>query len=428
LTNKPTVIQLDNGLRVVMVDMPFVRSVSFGIWVKNGSRNEDAATNGISHFIEHMLFKGTANRTAKEIADEMDEIGGQANAYTTKEYTCFYTRTLDSHFDVALDVLSDMFFNAQFSEDDIKKECNVIIEEINMYEDSPDDLVHSMLQQVMYKGGTLGQTVLGTADTIKTFNQSAFKQYVQNNYTPDRTVIAVAGNLTQCGAIEKINAVFSKFDRKKGGAIIAIEPTKQPLQTYKPGFITKEKDIEQVHIALGFPGIAAGVEESYTMAALNTILGGGMSSRLFQTIREERGLAYSIYSYAASFIETGFLSIYAALAPEQLGSVLELTFAEIRRLFTEKITQTQLDKTKEQLKSNYILSLESSSSHMNSIGWNQLMLDRLLTANDIIEKIDQINLSMFYNLCEQVFNIEQVSLALVGGENTDWAIGENFVK
>ena len=403
----PEVLTLDNGLRVVMEDIPFVRSVSFGIWVKNGSRNEDKSTNGISHFIEHMLFKGTEKRSAKDIADAMDEVGGQVNAYTSKEYTCYYTRTLDTHFDTALDVLSDMFFNARFDEDDIRKECNVILEEISMYEDTPEDIVHDLLQYAVYKNNTLGLSILGTPESISTFNHERFKDYLNKYYVPQRTVIAVAGNLSACNALAKIKAAFEGFE----GSSPVSENTKQ---MYLPSFIKKEKDIEQVHLCIGFPGIAVGTDDSYTMAAVNTMLGGGMSSRLFQTIREEHGLAYAVYSYHTGFCDTGLFAVYAALNPVQTGDVMELILEEIRRLFSEKINQSQLNKIKEQLKSNYILSLESVASRMNSIGRNLLTINRVVTADELIQKIDAIDLDAFYELSEKIFKMDQMSLAIVG--------------
>ena len=410
MSNQINVVKLDNGLRVVLEDIPFVRSVSFGIWVKNGSRNEDKATNGISHFIEHMLFKGTEKRSAKDIADAMDEIGGQVNAYTSKEYTCYYTRTLDSHFDVALNVLGDMFFNSKFEEPDIKKECNVILEEISMYEDTPEDIVHDLLQHAVYKNGSLGLSILGTEESICSFGHSEFKEYMAGHYVPDRTVIAVAGNLKDCDALRKITEAFGSF----GGS----DNMQELSQKYVPSFIKKEKDIEQVHLLLGYPGIPAGTTEAYTMAAINTMLGGGMSSRLFQKIREEHGLAYSVYSYHSAFADTGLFAIYAALNPSQTGDVLGLILEEVRRLFDEKIDKAQLNKTKEQLKSNYILSLESVSNRMNSIGRNMLMLDRIVTADELIQKIDAIDLDGFYRLCDKVFKAGQMSLAIVG--NTDF--------
>ena len=401
------VIKLESGLRLVMEDIPFVRSVSFGIWVKNGSRNENAGTNGISHFIEHMLFKGTEKRSAKDIADAMDEIGGQVNAFTSKEYTCYFTRTLDIHFDVALDVLSDMFFNARFEPADIDKERNIILEEINMYEDTPEDMVHDLLQQAAYKNGSLGLSILGTAETINSFDHAGFMEYLSGHYIPDNTVIAVAGNLSNCNAFNKIKKSFCDFSGKSpAGADI--------IQKYTPSFITKEKDIEQVHLCAGFPGIPIGTDDSYAMAAINTVLGGGMSSRLFQTIREEHGLAYSVYSYHTGFMDTGIFAIYAALAPAQQKDVMDLILEEVRRLFTDKVSKSQLDKTKEQLKSNYLLSLESVASRMNSIGRNLLMLNRIVTADELIQKIDAISLDNFYELCERVFDMEQMSLSVVG--------------
>ena len=401
------VITLDNGLRVVMEDIPFVRSVSFGIWVKNGSRNEDKNTNGISHFIEHMLFKGTDKRSAKDIADAMDEIGGQVNAYTSKEYTCYYTRTLDAHFDIALDVLSDMFFNARFGQEDIRKECNVILEEISMYEDTPEDVVHDLLQQAVYKSGSLGLTILGTAESIGAFDRARFKEYMGSHYIPSSTVIAVAGNLSACDALEKIKKAFCDFNSP--GAVCDYAK-----QQYTPAFTNKEKDIEQVHLCIGFPGIKIGTDESYTMAAINTMLGGGMSSRLFQKIREEHGLAYSVYSYHTGFLDTGLFAVYAALAPAQLAEVTEMILEEVKMSSLQTVSSSQLSKTKEQLKSNYILSLESVASRMNSIGRNLLMLNRIVTADELIQKIDAIDLNGFYTLCEKIFKADHMSMAVVG--------------
>ena len=421
MTGLSEVVQFKSGLRVVMEDIPFVRSVSFGIWVKNGSRDEDKSTNGISHFIEHMLFKGTERRSAKEIADAMDEIGGQVNAFTSKEYTCYYTRTLDSHFDVALDVLSDMFFNARFEPDDIRKECNVILEEINMYEDTPEDIVHDLLQFAVYKKGSLGLSILGTAESISSFDHERFKEYLGRHYVPGNTIIAVAGNLSNCDALRKIKEAFGGFEGS--------EPIPGDLkQHYTAAFQKKEKDIEQVHLCLGFPGIALGTDESYTMAAINTMLGGGMSSRLFQKIREEHGLAYSVYSYHSGFADTGLFAIYAALNPAQTGDVMGLILEEVRRLFSEKVSKEQLNKTKEQLKSNYILSLESVASRMNSIGRNLITLNRVVTADELIQKIDNIDLDGFYALCEKVFRTDQMSLALVGDLSAVGDIGIDHGK
>jgi len=391
-----------------MEPIPFVRSVSFGIWVKNGSRDESEKTNGISHFLEHLFFKGTATRTAKDIADTMDAVGGQLNAFTSKEITCYMARTLDTHFDVALDVLSDMFFNSNFDEAGIDKERGVILEEINMYEDTPENVAMSMLEYNSFKNHPLGMTILGTPETIGSFRCQDFIDFIKNRYKPKNTVIAIAGNIKETEVIEKITAVFNKFDGGKSA-------TTENLPVYQPSFSLREKDIEQVHLCMGFPGLASGFgSDAYALACVNTVFGGGMSSRLFQSIREEHGLAYSVYSYNASYKDIGMFTIYAGLGPAHVSEVLHLITGEIRRMFTDKITADQLAKTREQLKSSFLLGLESAYNRMNSIGNTLLMLDRTITPDEIIGMIDAVDLDAFYAMCERVFKLDEMSLSLVG--------------
>jgi len=399
---------LPSGLRVVMEAIPHVRSVSFGIWVRNGSRNESARQGGMSHFLEHMLFKGTEKRTAFDIADTMDAIGGHFNAFTSQENTCYSTRTLDTHFETALDVLTDMFFNSKFDGADIDKERNVILEEINMMEDSPDSLAVQLLQEQVFQKKPLGLSILGKPETIKKFQREDFISFMEKKYRPDNTVVAVAGNIDEKAVLEKIGTAFAGFGKRRKPKIEA--PT-----LYTPGFSLRDKDIEQVHVAMGFPGLPMGQDETwYAISAVNTIFGGGMSSRLFQKLREERGLVYSVYSYNIAFSDTGIFVIYAALNPAQLQDALSLITEETRRLFTERITQEQLSKTKEQLKSSVLLSLESSMSRMGSIGVTQLMLDRIVSTDEVVKKIDAITLEGLYNVCERVFKLDKVSLSLVG--------------
>ena len=400
--------ELPNGLRVVMESLPFVRSVSFGIWVQNGSRNESAHLNGISHFIEHLLFKGTDKRTAKDIADTMDAVGGQLNAFTSKEYTCYMARTLDTHFDVALDVLSDMFFNSRFEESGIERERNVILEEINMYEDTPENVAMSMLELNSFKNHPLGQTILGTPETIRSFKRDDFLGFMESRYRPKNTVIAIAGNINEEEIIKKITAVFDRY--KDTGA----EDT-EPSAQYRPSFSVRDKDIEQVHLCMGFPGLASGMgSDAYALACVNTVFGGGMSSRLFQKIREEHGLVYSVYSYNASYRDTGMFVIYAGLGPAHIYDVLSLITGEINRMFTDKITADQLAKTREQLKSGFLLGLESAYNRMNSIGHTLLMLDKTITPDEIISNIDAVDLDAFYAMCERIFKLDEMSLSLVG--------------
>lgn len=405
------IVELSNGLKVVMESIPFIRSISFGIFVKNGSRNEDENTNGISHFIEHMLFKATENRSAKQIAEEMDAIGGQINAYTTKEYTCYYTKTLDTHFDIAIDILSDMFFNSKFDDTEIKKERNVILEEINMYEDAPEDLVYDELQFNVWKSNPIGYPILGTKKTISSFKSKTFKKYFTENYCPSNTVLSIAGNFNKDEMIKKIEKYFKNWKEEKKYSHNLEEVI------YNPCIIKKEKDIEQMHLCIAFPGIPLGDEAAYTLVALNTIFGGGMSSRLFQRIREENGLAYSVYSYCSNYKDTGLFTVYSGLNPLQIKSVINLILDEIKLLHTNKVTEEQLYKTKEQMKSNFILSLESSSNRMSSMGRSMLLLERILSTDELIKKIDDITIKKIDELTKRMFVFDNISASLVGKVN-----------
>ncbi|MDR3239897.1 MAG: insulinase family protein, partial [Clostridiales bacterium] len=356
------------------------------------------------------LFKGTENRTAKEIADDIDEVGGQINAYTTKEFTCYYTRTLDTHFDVALDVLADMFFRSKFDDLDIKKERNVILEEINMYEDTPEDLVHDLLQYTVWRDDPLGYSILGTRESIARFDHAYFRNYFRENYYPDKTVLTVVGHFDPDAIIRKIEQYFNGYLNPEE----APAPCCRVDALYHPCVVTKNKEIEQVHLCVGFPSIALGDQRSYDLTTMNTIFGGGMSSRLFQTIREEHGLAYSVYSYPVGFTDTGIFTIYAGLNPTQAEDVLILIFNEIRQFFTDKITEAQLRKTKEQMKSNFLLGMESTNSRMSGLGRSQVLLGRTFTARQIIEKIDAVTLDSLYTLAAHVLQTEQASLSAVG--------------
>lgn len=402
------IITLSNGVRVALEQIPYVRSVSLGIFVLNGSRNETAKNSGISHFIEHMLFKGTSNRTALEIADEMDQIGGQLNAYTGKEYTCYYAKVLDTHLDIAIDVLADMYFNSSFDDAEIEKELNVILEEISMVEDTPEDLVHDILQSTIWKGNSLSRSILGTEKTISAFNRTTLKDYFNKNYRPENTVIAVTGNFDSDLIIPKLEKYFLNYS--------PCAPYKfmESKVLYKPSVLKKAKDVEQLHLCLGFEGITVSSSDNYVLATLNTLFGGGMSSRLFQNIREKHGLVYSVYSYNSSYLDAGLLAIYAALNPSQTHEAVKLILKEVHGLFTDKVTEKLLHKTKEQLKSNYLLSLESTSSRMSSIGRSCLLLNRILTPDEIIDRINEVDLDRINRLIGQIFVMDKLSLSAVG--------------
>lgn len=401
-------MMLDNGLRIVCEKIPYVKSVSIGIWVGTGSRNEVIENNGISHFIEHMLFKGTDKRNAKEIAESIDNIGGQINAFTGKECTCYYTKTLDTHIDIALDVLSDMFFNSNFNQKDIDTERKVILEEIGMYEDSPEELVHDILSETVWDGNPLGYSILGTHECLKGINKEIIKDYIYKNYTPDNCVIAVAGNFDDDKLYELINKYFSSWKFNESRVV------KYGNVEFITGSKIKEKDTEQVHICMGFNGIEHGNDNLYALLAINNILGGGMSSRLFQKIREEKGLVYSVYSYPSSYKNAGLFTIYAGMNPEYLKKVISLINKEVKELVKKGISKAELEKSKEQMKGSYILGLESTSSRMNSIGKSELMLGTIYTPEEILKKIDDISEDNLNEIIKDVFKLETMSFSAVG--------------
>lgn len=399
---------LDNGVRIVCEKIPYVRSVSIGIWVGTGSRNENRDNNGISHFIEHMLFKGTSTRSAKEIAESIDNIGGQLNAFTGKECTCYYAKTLDTHIDIALDVLSDMFFNSKFDQKDIDVEKKVIMEEIGMYQDSPEELVHDVLSETIWQDDTLGYPILGTQESLKGIGRDSITDYIGKNYISGNSVISVAGNYDDDALIGMINERFSKWNRND------TVKNEYKCAQFKPNSVFMEKDTEQVHICIGFNGISHGKDDIYTLLAVNNIFGGGMSSRLFQKIREEKGLVYSIYSYPASYKNNGLFSIYAGMNPEHMEKVVELVVDEIKEIKKHGISKEDLEKSKEQLKGNYILGLESTSSRMNSIGKSELMLGRIYSPDEVLKKIDDISLDNATRIIEQIFNFDSMGFSAVG--------------
>ena len=403
-------IKLSNGTQLVLYEMSYLRSVALGVWIKNGSRNERRVTNGISHFIEHMLFKGTKKRTAQEIADEIDAVGGQINAFTSKEYTCYHTRTLDEHLDVTFEVLSDMRFHSKFDADDIKKECNVIAEEISMYEDLPDELVHDILQSSLWKKNSLGYPILGTKESISQMDERTIKKYFDVNYRPENTIISIAGHFDRGFVLDYAERLF--------GQQPVLEDKPDPIMpaVYTPCIVAKEKDIEQAHLVFGFPSIPVGSEKAYTLAILNTVLGGGISSRLFQKIREEHGLAYSVYSYNASYTDTGVFAVYTALNPTETEKLINMVIYEMKHF---SLTGEQLVRAKEQLKSNYVMGLESSSNMMTAIGKSQLLLGQVYTPDEIIDKINAVTLPRIEELKGEMFDFERMSLSAVGCVDED---------
>lgn len=399
---------LKNGTRVVFERINHIRSVCIGVWVGTGSVNEKPENNGISHYIEHMLFKGTEKRTAKEIAECIDNIGGQINAFTSKECTCYYTKTLDAHLEIAIDLLADMYFKSKFDKKDLDVERRVIVEEINMYEDSPEELVHDLLAEAVWGGSALGFPVLGTSESLKAIDKKVINQYMALQYVPENTVISVAGNVE----LDKLKILLEdKFNSQSMG--IYNSGNRDEIAFVNRNLF-KEKETEQVHLCLGFEGLPSGQEDLYTLMAVNNILGGGMSSRLFQKIREEQGLVYSIYSYPSTHRKTGLFTIYAGMNPEYAKKVKDLIYQELNLLLKNGISTDELNKSKEQLKGSYILGLESTSGRMNSIGKSELMLGRTYSPEEVLKKIENINMEKAEEIIKKVFKLDKIGMAAVG--------------
>ncbi len=393
-----------DGLRIILEKIPTVRSVSIGIWVGTGSRFEEKEVNGVSHFLEHMFFKGTKTRSAQEIAEAFDGIGGQVNAFTSKEYTCYYAKVLDDHANIALDVLSDMFFHSKFEERELEKEKNVVLEEIKMYEDAPDDIVHDLLAQASYGSHSLAYPILGTQATLKSFSESTLRAYMDDQYTAENVVISIAGNVDE-SFIEKVNSIFSGV-KKSGKERQYITPT------FLPEKKVRKKDTEQAHLCLGFNGLEIGHEDIYSLVLLNNILGGSMSSRLFQEVREKKGLAYSVFSYHSSYHDNGMLTVYSGTAPNQMDELYETIMETLTNIKEKGITENELNKGKEQLKGNLMLSLESTNSRMSRNGKNELLLKRHRSLDEIIDEINLVSVDSTNKLSSKLFG-EPYSLALI---------------
>ncbi len=393
-----------NGVRIVLEQIPTVRSVAIGIWIGTGSRNETEQNNGISHFLEHMFFKGTKTRTAREIAEAFDSIGGQVNAFTSKEYTCYYAKVLDEHASFALEMLADMFFHSTFVDEELQKERNVVLEEIRMYEDTPDDIVHDLLSKACYANHPLGYPILGTEETLRTFTSDSLRGYMADYYTPDRVVISIAGNVDE-SFVQQVESYFGSFTAKQ-------KATESPAPLFQPQKLVRQKDTEQAHLCIGFNGLPVGHPDIYTLIILNNILGGSMSSRLFQEVREQRGLAYSVFSYHSSYQDSGLLAIYAGTGNNQLDLLFETIQETIDALKEDGITEKELKNSKEQMKGSLMLGLESTNSRMSRNGKNELLLGRHRSLDEIIEEINSVTVEKVNELARCIFN-EDSALALI---------------
>jgi predicted Zn-dependent peptidase len=401
---------LPNGLQVLTERMPHMRSISMGAWINCGSRDESAEENGLSHFVEHMVFKGTTTRSAQDIAREVDSIGGNLDAFTSKENVCFNIKVLDENLAPALDVLSDLVLHPQFSEADLEREQRVILEEIKMDEDNPDYLVHETFTQNFWKNHSLGRPILGTVGTVSSFNRETVIRHHHRRFTPQNLIFSAAGNLEHDQMVEQVARHFGSLQpAPESGANGEGSPRTTAHITLK-----KKKSLEQVQMCLGVPAPPVDDPARFSIYLLNTMLGGGMSSRLFQSIREEEGLAYSIFSELSPFRDAGSLSVYAGMSLDNTERVLALTLAELRRLKEQPVPIAELKRAKDQMKSNIVLGLESSSSRMSNLARQQMFFGRFIPVEEIVREIDRVTPEAIQTLANHLFQPELIALTLLG--------------
>ncbi len=363
--------------------MSHVRSVSIGVWLVRGSRHEPVEQAGIAHFIEHMLFKGTQSRTAEDIAKAIDSIGGQLDAFTSKEYAGYYIKVLDEHLPLAIDLLSDIVLRPALAAADVERERKVVLEEIKMVEDTPDDLVHELFNEAYWSGHPLGRPILGVPDTIETFTPDSLRQYFAGTYTAPSFVIAAVGNLEHARVRELVEAAFANVSR-------ASVPAVETPPGLTPHAMVRTKDLEQSHVCLGTPAYRQNHDDRYVSYVLNTVLGGSMSSRLFQNVREKRGLAYAVFSGLSAYRDAGMLSIYAGCANDAVGQVIDLSVAELRRLKEEAVSDEELRRAKDHLKGSLMLNLESTSSRMSHLARQEMYFDRQFGFDETLDGVERV--------------------------------------
>lgn len=399
---------LPNGLTVLTEEMSHIRSVSIGIWVKTGSRHEDAEANGISHFLEHMVFKGTTSRSAEDIARQVDSIGGNMDAFTAKECICFNVKVLDDHLPIALDILSDLVLNPVFDTKDIGRELGVILEEIKMDEDNPDYLVHEIFTQNFWKDHPLGKPILGTKDTVRSFDQQLLQQYYGRHMKPGNIIIAAAGNLNHQRFVELVSKRFAPMKAGKNGHHDV------PPKVLSRIIMRHKKALEQVQICMGVPSHPISHERRYTGYILNTLLGGGMSSRLFQNVRERQGLVYAIYSELNPYRDTGCLSVYAGTSRQTAPQVVESIVSEFREIKKNPVPEDELRRAKDQLKGSLMLSLESSTSRMSNLARQEMYFDRFFGLDEIIDHIEKVTAPDLQQLAQEYFRSDSIAVTVLG--------------
>jgi predicted Zn-dependent peptidase len=398
---------LNNGLTIISERMNHVRSASVGIWVRSGSRHESAPLNGISHFIEHTLFKGTSKRTSREIAVESDAIGGHVDAFTSREVASYYVKVLDQHLPRAFDLLADLITSPNFADEELDRERNVVLEEIKMVEDTPDDLVHEVFVANFWPDHPLGRSILGTAETLSTFDHNRVVEFFNNVYTPRNLVVAGAGNLHHAAFVDMVSGYLNDLTDRPAKRTVSAPSSAAPR-------IILSKELEQAHLILGARCPSMTSEDRYSVHVLNVILGGGMSSRLFQTIREDHGLAYAVYSGVNTYTDAGYLSMYAATSPEQISEVIRLSVEEFGKFRDEAVSDAELQRAKDQLKVSIMLSLESTSARMSNLARQEIFFGRQFTLDEILERIDRVTTQDVQRMAREIFGGKELAVTAIG--------------
>ncbi len=398
---------LPNGMAVLTEQMPSVKSASIGVWVRVGSRDEAAEVAGVSHFIEHMLFKGTDRRSAEEIAREIDAVGGSLDAFTSRESTCFYGKVLGEHLPLAIDILADAFLHSRLDPEDIDRERQVVLQEIKMVEDTPDDLVHDLFAEAIWGDHPVARPILGRKETVLALTQADIRRHMERFYRPDRIVVAAAGDLEHERVVDLVQRAFDGFE---GRSFHSDPPA--PIST--AAVRVEERDTAQLHLCLGIDALPYSHKDRYVIHLLNALLGGSMSSRLFQEVREKRGLVYSIYSYQASYRDCGLLVVYAGTSPDSSGQVVDLIRAECARLRRERLAPRDLQQLKDQLKGNLFLGLEGTSSRMTRLAKTEIYLERNYDLDEIIAGIEAVSVDQFQSLAGRILRDEAFAITSIG--------------
>lgn len=402
---------LPNGLVVITETMSHIRSVSVGVWIRNGSRREIPQENGLAHFMEHMVFKGTERRSAEDIAREMDSVGGMLDAFTSKEQVCFNAKVLDEHLSIAFDVIADLCLRPKFDSDDVRKERQVVLEEIKMDLDNPEYQLHEIFTRGFWPEHPLGRPILGTPETVSQFSREALQTRFREWFAPDHLVVTAAGNIAHEQVMDLVEREFGSLE--PSGKLEAY-PAPHPSA---PIHLEKKRDLEQVHVVLGVPSFPIAHERRFGVAVLNNLLGGGMSSRLFQNIREKQGLAYAVFSEVTNYSDAGMFTVYAGTAKETVGQVIDLTIKEFRAMKGAPVTEEELLRAKNHLKGSLMLSLESSSSRMSNLARQELYFGRFFSLDEILSAIDSVTRDEVQSLAREFFRPERISATVLGPLN-----------